>query len=324
MLDLKEYIESKMRMSHIYQPVMIKTLLMNKGRADKSKIARSLFSYDASQIEYYEKVTNNMVGRVLRKNGVVQKEKDVYHLKDFDSLNPEDVVELIQLCEQKIEEYIDKRGDAIWAHRRKNRKPVSGSIRYEVLKRAKGRCELCGVSKEEKALEVDHILPKNLGGEDSIDNYQSLCYTCNANKRDTDDTDFRELETHYQVRVKNCVFCHKTSHDYLLESSLAAAILDQYPVTSGHSLIIPKRHCREYFELSQPELNALHRLAELRKEQLVQSDPSIKGFNLGFNSGEVAGQSVFHCHMHLIPRREGDIPNPRGGIRNVIPGKGDY
>ena len=324
MLDLKEYIESKMRMSHIYQPVMIKTLLMNKGRADKTKIARSLFSYDASQIEYYEKVTNNMVGRVLRKNGVVQKEKDVYRLNNFDSLASEEVIELIQLCEQKIQDYIDKRGDAIWAHRRKNRKAVSGSVRYEVLKRAKGRCELCGVSKEEKALEVDHILPKNLGGEDSIDNYQSLCYTCNANKRDTDDTDFRELEIHYKVRIKGCVFCQKFSNDYLLESSLAAVILDQYPVTSGHSLVIPKRHCRDYFELSQPELNALHRLAELRKEQLLEHDPSIQGFNLGFNSGEVAGQTVFHCHMHLIPRREGDSPNPRGGIRNVIPGMGEY
>lgn len=324
MLNLKEYIESKMRMSHIYQPVMIKTLLMNKGRADKTKIARSLFSYDASQIEYYEKVTNNMVGRVLRKNGVVQKEKDVYRLNNFDSLASEEVIELIQLCEQKIQDYIDKRGDAIWAHRRKNRKAVSGSVRYEVLKRAKGRCELCGVSKEEKALEVDHILPKNLGGEDSIDNYQSLCYTCNANKRDTDDTDFRELEIHYKVRIKGCVFCQKFSNDYLLESSLAAVILDQYPVTSGHSLVIPKRHCSDYFELSQPELNALHRLAELRKEQLLEHDPSIQGFNLGFNSGEVAGQTVFHCHMHLIPRREGDSPNPRGGIRNVIPGMGEY
>ena len=297
---------------------------MNKGRADKTKIARSLFSYDASQIEYYEKVTNNMVGRVLRKNGVVQKEKDVYRLNNFDSLASEEVIELIQLCEQKIQDYIDKRGDAIWAHRRKNRKAVSGSVRYEVLKRAKGRCELCGVSKEEKALEVDHILPKNLGGEDSIDNYQSLCYTCNANKRDTDDTDFRELEIHYKVRIKGCVFCQKFSNDYLLESSLAAVILDQYPVTSGHSLVIPKRHCSDYFELSQPELNALHRLAELRKEQLLEHDPSIQGFNLGFNSGEVAGQTVFHCHMHLIPRREGDTPNPRGGIRNVIPGMGEY
>lgn len=324
MLDLKEYIESKMRMSHIYQPVMIKTLLMNKGRADRSRIARSLFSYDASQIEYYEKVTNNMVGRVLRKNGVVQKQQDVYYLNNFDSLASDEVVELIQLCEQKIQDYIDKRGNAIWAHRRKNRKAVSGSVRYEVLKRAKGRCELCGVSKEEKALEVDHILPKNLGGEDSIDNYQSLCYTCNANKRDTDDTDFRELETHYKVRIKGCVFCQKTSNDYLLESSLAAVILDQYPVTSGHSLVIPKRHCRDYFELSQPELNALHRLAELRKQQLLEHDPSIQGFNLGFNSGEAAGQTVFHCHMHLIPRREGDTPNPRGGIRNVIPGMGEY
>lgn len=107
----------------------------------------------------------------------------------------------------------------------------------------------------------DYILLKNLDGEDIIDNYQSLCSSCNANKKDTNDMDFRELETHYKVQIKGCVFCQKSTNDYLLESPLAAVILDQYSVTSGHSLVIPKPHCRDYFELSQPELNTLHRLA---------------------------------------------------------------
>ncbi len=324
MLDLKEYIESKMRMSHIYQPVMIKTLLMNNGRASKTTIARSLLSYDISQLEYYEKVTNNMVGKVLRKNGVVQKVKDDYSLNSYELLEAGEIVELIQLCEQKIEAYIEKRGADIWAHRRKNRKAVSGSVRYEVLKRAKGRCELCGISKEEKALEVDHIVPKNFGGADSIDNYQALCYTCNANKRDTDDTDFRNLNAMYNHREKDCVFCQKSTKSIIGENELAMVLLDQYPVTEGHSLIVPKRHSADYFELSSPELNAMHRLVHDQKMKLLSADNTIEGFNIGFNSGSIAGQTVFHCHMHLIPRRQGDVSNPRGGIRNIIPGKGDY
>ena len=92
---------------------------------------------------------------------------------------------------------VEKRGDDIWQHRSKSRNPISGSIKYEVLKRAHFRCELCGCMDSENALEVDHIVPKNLGGEDSINNYQALCYSCNAMKRDHDSTDFRNLDTLY-------------------------------------------------------------------------------------------------------------------------------
>lgn len=310
-------------MSHIYQPVMIKVLLENGGVADKTNIAKTILSYDFSQLEYYEGITNNMVGRVLRKNEVVVRDKNIYKLIDHKNLSPDEIQELIGLCDLKINEYIDKRGNQIWEHRRRNRKAVSGSNRYKVLKRADGRCELCGISKEEKALEVDHIVPKNNGGEDSIDNYQALCYTCNANKRDTDDTDFRNLGVKYDLRAADCIFCNY-SRDIIAENELAIAFFDKYPVTLKHTLIIPKRHCYDYFSLSQPEVNAMNRLAHDIKSTLLKKDQTITGFNLGFNSGEDAGQTVFHCHMHLIPRRKNDVSNPIGGIRNVIPGKGEY
>jgi ATP adenylyltransferase len=323
MSKLKQFIEKKMSMSHIYQPVMIKVLLENGGVADKMNVAKTILSYDFSQVEYYEGITNNMVGRVLRKNGVVIWDKNIYKLIDHENLSPDEIEELIGLCDLKINEYIGKRGNQIWEHRRRNRKAVSGSIRYKVLKRADGRCELCGISKDEKALEVDHIVPKNHGGEDSIDNYQALCYTCNANKRDTDDTDFRNLGVKYHSREEDCIFCNY-SRDILAENELAVAFFDKYPVTSKHTLIIPKRHCHDYFSLSQPEVNAMNRLAHEIKSTLSKKDSTITGFNLGFNAGEDAGQTVFHCHMHLIPRRKNDVSNPIGGIRNVIPGKGMY
>jgi diadenosine tetraphosphate (Ap4A) HIT family hydrolase len=231
---------------------------------------------------------------------------------------------LKELCQQKIDEYINKRGEAIWEHRSKYRKSVSGSVRYKVLKRAKGRCELCGISKEIKALEVDHIVPKNWQGEDSINNYQALCYTCNANKRDTDDEDFRVLENKYKHRDKDCTFCNCDSSRIISENNLAYGIHDKYPVTQSHSLIIPKRHSNDYFDLYQPEINAINSLISDVRETILTQDKSVQAFNIGMNNGSVAGQTIMHTHIHLIPRRVGDVIDPIGGIRNVIPGKGNY
>ena len=323
MSDLKKYISEKMKMSHIYQPVMIKLLLELSGTASKTQISKAILEHDFSQVEYYEKITNGMVGKVLRDNGIVLKTKDNYSLIGHENLNGSEIEELITLCEFKINEYISRRGEKIWEHRRRNRKAVPGSTRYSVLSRAKGRCELCGISKDEKALEVDHIVPKNHGGEDSINNYQALCYSCNANKRDTDDTDFRNIDAQYNYRDSNCIFC-SGEIKVLKENNLALAIYDKYQVTKNHTLIIPKRHCSNYFDISQAELNAMHQLAHTVKRKLEESDNTISGFNIGYNSGVDAGQTIDHCHMHLIPRRKGDVDNPIGGIRNIIPGKGSY
>ncbi|MCP5072256.1 MAG: HIT family protein [Rhodobacteraceae bacterium] len=85
-----------------------------------------------------------------------------------------------------------------------------------------------------------------------------------------------------------------------------------------------KRHVVDYFELFQPELNAINRMVQAQRERLLDGDASVEGFNVGVNSGEIAGQTVFHCHVHLIPRRRGDVENPRGGVRGVVPEKQSY
>ncbi|MFM7309465.1 MAG: HIT domain-containing protein, partial [Flavobacteriales bacterium] len=221
------------------------------------------------------------------------------------------------------EEYMRRRGMEIWDHRRRNRQPIEGSIRYQVLERAHHRCELCGVSAEIRALEVDHIVPKNWGGEDALHNYQALCYQCNSAKRDTDDTDFRNRNTIFDHREEYCVFCQ---HDkkIIAENNLALAFYDKYPVTVGHTLIIPKRHFDSYFDITPAELNAIHQLIQQQRQLLLDSDTSITGFNIGINQGSDAGQTIFHLHVHLIPRRHGDMENPKGGVRHVIPEKGKY
>lgn len=231
---------------------------------------------------------------------------------------------MINICNCRITDFINKRGETIWNHRRKNRGYISGSVRYEVLKRAKFRCELCGISAKEKALEVDHIVPKNLGGEDSINNYQALCYSCNAMKRDTDRTDFRDLENVYKERDRNCIFCNIKKKRIIKENNLAFLVFDGFPVSKYHSLVIPKRHFKDYFDIYQAELNAVQRLLIFAKDYITNIDSSIMDFNVGVNSGTAAGQTIMHCHIHLIPRYSGDVENPKGGVRHVIPGKGYY
>jgi diadenosine tetraphosphate (Ap4A) HIT family hydrolase/5-methylcytosine-specific restriction endonuclease McrA len=323
-MKLKEFVLNKMRMSHVYQPVMIKSLLDNKGKLDVEDIAKEILNYDLSQVEYYENITHNMVGKVLRSHNIVSRNKDWYELSEYAKLSKEEKKEIIDICNKKIEAYITKRGIDIWEHRRRNRHPVPGSIRYEVLKRAHYRCELCGISAEEKALEVDHITPKNAGGKDSIHNYQALCYTCNSQKRDLDDTDFREFSHKFKHRDEKCIFCILSDRKIKYENNLAIAIEDKYPVTKHHLLIIPKRHAIDYFELVQAEINAINEILIKAKKDLTKKDSLITGFNIGINNGVDAGQTIFHCHVHLIPRRKNDVIDPTGGIRNIITGNGNY
>jgi ATP adenylyltransferase len=322
--DLADFIENRMRMSHVYQPVMLMRLLTNKGRASVKDIARSILQHDDSQIEYYESVTNKMVGRVLRSHEVVRKEGDRYFLNGFEGLAEDQIAVLVELCQRRLDDYLARRGDRMWLHRKMAEGYISGTLRYEVLKRARFRCELCGISAEDKALQVDHIVPRAKGGADDISNLQALCYTCNAMKRDRDDTDFRKVVESYKHREAGCLFCELPTDRLALENPLAVAIFDKYPVTRGHILVIPRRHAPSYFELGRPEVNACNLLLEEAKARIENEDRSVSGFNIGINAGQSAGQTVFHCHIHLIPRRAGDVTDPAGGVRHLIPGKGYY
>ena len=121
-----------------------------------------------------------------------------------------------------------------------------------------------------------------------------------------------------------CLFCNINESGLADENNLAYASFDTYPVSDLHCLIIPKRHVKDYFELSNDELIACNKLIKKIKEEILLKDPLVKGFNIGTNNGKVAGQTVLHCHIHLIPRREGDVENPQGGVRSVIPLKQHY
>jgi ATP adenylyltransferase len=326
--ELQKFIAEDMRMSQVYQPVMLVELLRRGGSASVNDIAQAILDRDPTQIEYFTEIVKNMVGPVLTKRrGITEKNGEQYMLNGADQLTKDQVDELVALCKQRIDEFEAARGNKVWEHRRRGHRPVPGSVRYKVLSAAKFRCELCGVSADQRNLEVDHIFPKSLGGKDDITNYQALCYTCNAAKRNTDDTDFRDFKQMFKAHEDGCLFCDIQTKDrkrIVAENTLAYAIRDGFEVTPGHTLFIPKRHVADYFGLVPAEVNAINKLMADEKIVLQSADKLIEAFNIGMNCGEVAGQTIFHCHVHLIPRRRGDVENPRGGVRHIIPGKGYY
>ena len=121
-----------------------------------------------------------------------------------------------------------------------------------------------------------------------------------------------------------CVFCAIAEADIVAANDLAFAVRDTSPITPLHALVLPRRHVSSYFDLDRAELAAVQALLEHVRLATLGADPLVEGFNIGVNIGEAAGQTIFHCHVHLIPRRRGDVENPRGGVRAVIPGKALY
>ena len=122
---------------------------------------------------------------------------------------------------------------------------------------------------------------------------------------------------------KNCIFCNIGHERLIAANELCFAIRDGFPVSEGHTLIIPKRHVSNYFDLTDEEVMAMHKMLKELKAQLDE-ELSPDGYNVGVNVNEAAGQTVFHVHMHIIPRYKGDVENPRGGVRGVIPSKQKY
>jgi diadenosine tetraphosphate (Ap4A) HIT family hydrolase len=121
-----------------------------------------------------------------------------------------------------------------------------------------------------------------------------------------------------------CLFCNAKESGITAENEFAYASYDTYPVSDFHCLIIPKRHVKDYFELSDEELLACNDLIIKIKNEILEKDKTVKAFNIGTNAGKISGQSIMHCHIHLIPRRKGDVENPQGGVRSVIPKKQHY
>jgi diadenosine tetraphosphate (Ap4A) HIT family hydrolase len=136
---------------------------------------------------------------------------------------------------------------------------------------------------------------------------------------------YRPYPQRASTETSDCPFCAPTEKDntLLTESAQAYAMFDQYPVTEGHALVLPKRHVESYFDLAEREQTACWIMVD-RVKSILQDRHNPDGINVGINDGEKAGQTVSHTHVHVIPRYDGDVDNPTGGVRNVIPEKGNY
>ena len=123
-----------------------------------------------------------------------------------------------------------------------------------------------------------------------------------------------------------CLFCELPADRFEIidQNELCLTLTDNYPVTEGHCLIIPRRHAVTYFDMNPAEVEAANWLLHRSRERLQAGDATISGFNFGTNAGKSAGQSVFHAHIHLIPRRDGDQQDPQGGVRKIFPDKAKY
>ena len=296
--NLRAFLQQRMRMSHLYQPLMLKTLLQRRRRATVREIAAAFLAEDQSQLEYYEAIVRRIQRRMPRIS-----------------------CESAMLRSQSTRRSVDVRfGSTV--HRAWVRCQGRTATRPSNARGSAASCAAC--QRKKRALDVDHIQPRKHGGPNTPENLQALCWLCNTNKGAGDATDFRAVQDRYGRQEAGCLFCHIEEPKMVATNSLAIAIRDGFPVTPHHTLVLPKRHVAGWFDLYRHEKAAIERLLDDQRAALEGLDPSIAGFNVGINAGEAAGQTIFHCHVHLIPRRTGDVENPRGGVRHVIPRRGVY
>lgn len=191
-------------------------------------------------------------GPVLRKRGIVELDQGVYRLaSDLRRMDEWERATLVSLCDARVADFVATRQSVIWAHRAVNGDPVPGTLRWQVITRAMGRCEACGIGSDVRALEVDHIVPRSQGGSNDLSNLQALCSLYNVQKLDRDQTDFHAAHAQVKHREQGCRICETIAD----EDALALVVeLPAGPV------VAPRRHGVGWLDLWQPEVNALRRV----------------------------------------------------------------
>jgi len=177
-----------MKMSHVYQPLLLRTLLEAGGAATVRQIARVFAAADEAQVQFYDKRIRKMPLRVLKRHKVIRVEGDLVRLATG-KLSFAQQAELIADCNQRIADFLISRGEGAWTGMIQL-DPVPDTVRYWVLARDR-KCRLCGAGPDDSPLEVDHIVPRSKGGDNGENNLQVLCRPCNRGKSNLDATDFR-------------------------------------------------------------------------------------------------------------------------------------
>lgn len=325
--DLIDFIENRMHMSHVYQPLLIKSLAAAGGTATLRQLALSFLVEDESQILFYEDRIRKMPAQVLRKHGVIKQQGDLVSLTTG-PLDYQQRSKVRELCERKIQAFLQKRGLDTWANRMIETDPVPPALRYQALLESGGRCALCGATKDQTTLHVDHILPRSRRGKNVLENLQVLCAECNLAKSNRDTLDLRVAETSAAGAQHDptCPFCSaEVRARAVVENDLAYAVeaaelarpapasrahapapAIYRPLAVGHLIILPHRHTPDFLAMTAHERRDAENLARYLKGELASQDPAIKAFSLAADCGLISDRHTAHAQLHLIPRRAGD------------------
>jgi len=259
--ELIAFIDDEMRMSHIYQPLLIQTLVESGGQATLRELAVKFLTQEEAEIQEMMKTIKKMPVHVLsaknksRKKAIVEERDGVVRLL----AQPADLkerAEVLGACAKRLHEYVAARGEGIWNHKWLD-SPTGGAMRLRVLEAGGRRCALCGATHKERMLDVDHILPHSKGGPSTFENLQVLCSKCNRAKGNRSDRDYRAAEPD-APGYADCALCAlPTLTDFPAENDLARAVWSD--TDAGRELwILPKRHVRDYLELTSLEVQGIH------------------------------------------------------------------
>lgn len=261
--ELVDFIDNTMRMSHIYQPLLIQSLVESGGQATLRELAVKFLSEEEAEIQEMMKTIKTMPVHVLsaknknRKKPIVEERDGVVRLL----AKPADLkerAEILGACARRLHEYVAKRGEGIWNHKWLD-SPTGGAMRFKVLEAGGRRCALCGITSKDRALDVDHIVPHSKGGPSTLENLQILCSKCNRSKGNRSQTDFRVAEPP-APGYEDCALCALPAlKEFPSENDLARAVkVVKSGITTIH--IIPKRHVHRYLDLTSHEVLAMHDL----------------------------------------------------------------
>ena len=293
---LSNFIRKEMKMTHIYQPIMIKTILKSgDNRATTDEIAGAFLNQDVSQLNYYKKIVKRWPHKTLKKRDVVRYHKDTYRLKLDAELSDVDRDRLIEQCDLRLSEFIDK-DPWIQTFRELDRKAISGSLRFDILAKSRGVCVACGARATEAFLHVDHIVPVAAGGRTEPGNLQALCYKCNTQKRDRDETDFMLEHKKLEFRNPKCNLCKKP-HRTILDNRLAYAIPVDAAADAGSVVVVPNRHIHSFVDLIPAEKQLCVTLVDEVISRLRLDVPRAEFDVSGF---DVTRED--HCRISITPK----------------------
>ena len=318
--ELMDFIENKMRMTNVYQPIIIEKMLENGGTASAHSLAAEFLRTDYAQLDYYIYIVNRWPRITLKKHGVITEsgrgDRNRMFALTASRLTWKQRRDLAAACRRRLDGYKKEKKLPPYGDGSGFRTPIGISKRYAVLSKCGGRCVACGISSQEMRLEVDHIIPRSKGGSDDLSNLQALCHVCNRQKRDRDDLDFLLEINRDAFGHKGCFLCKPRKMK--MENFLAGAAWIKPPYTKPHAVIIPKRHVPNYFELRPPERAMMNDLLEAH---LANEDPEARSVSDRRNAGKgffgefkmrnfrldletsTSEDKSRHCAIHVVPIR---------------------